>query len=82
MDMERGCTPQKTEGRYHPNQSEAVVAVQMGDENMTQLREAHTTTTELHLGTLGTIEHQHLVTHLHHLRRRRMTKGGKRTSTP
>ena len=59
-----------------------MVAVQMGDKDMAQLREAHPATTELHLGTLGTVEHQHLVTHLNHLRRRIMTKGGKRTSTP
>ena len=80
--MERSSTPQKPEGGNHPNESEAMVAMQMGDEDMAQLRETNPTTAKLHLGTLGTVEHQHLVTHLHNLRRRIMTKGGKRTSTP
>ena len=82
MNVESSRAAQKTESRYHTDESETVVAVQMGNEDMTQLREAYPTTTELHLGTLGTVEHQYLVTYLNHLRRSRMTKGGKRTSTP
>ena len=65
--MEGGRAPQKSEGRYHPYQSETVVTMQMGDKDMAQLREAHPTTTELHLGTLGTVEHQHFITYLDNL---------------
>jgi hypothetical protein len=34
MDMEGGRTPQKTEGRYHTDESETMVAMQVGDEDM------------------------------------------------
>ena len=50
--------------------------------NVTQFGETYPTTAKLHLGTFGTIEHEHLLTYLHHLRGCVMTKGGKRTSTP
>jgi hypothetical protein len=82
MDVETGCAPQKSESGDHANEAETVVAMQMGDEDVTELREAHTTAAQLHLSALGTVEHQHLVAHLHHLGRSMMAKGGKRTSTP
>ena len=56
--------------------------MQMGDEDVTQFGETHLTATELHLGALSTVEHQHLVTYLDDLRRGTMAKCGKRTSTP
>ena len=67
MNMQTGCTPQQAKGRDHADESETVVAMQMGDKHMTELREAHPAFTQLHLRALGTIEHQHLITHLHHL---------------
>ena len=67
MDMQASRTPQQTEGGDHANESEAVVTMQMGDKHMAELREAHSAFTQLHLRALGTIKHQHLVTHLNHL---------------
>jgi hypothetical protein len=67
MDMQTSRAPQQPEGGDHAYQTKTMVAMKMGDEDMTQLGKAHMTLAQLHLGALGTIEHQHLVTHLHHL---------------
>ena len=82
VDVERCRPSHQSEGGDHANQSEAVVAVQMGDKDMPQLRETDTASAELHLRTLSTVEHQETVAHLHQLRGSIVTKGGKRTSTP
>ena len=82
MDMERSRTPHQSEGGDHAYQSEAMVTVQMGDKDMSQLREADATSAELHLRPFSTVEHQEPVAHLHQLRGGIVTKGGKRTSTP
>jgi len=67
MNMQTSRTPQQSEGGNHAYQTKTMVAMKMGDEYMTQLGKTHMTLAQLHLGALGTIEHQHLVTHLHHL---------------
>ena len=82
MDMQCGRTSQQTESGNHTNQSETVIAMLMGDEYVAQFGKADLTLAQLYLRAFGTIEHQHLTAHLHHLRRCVMTKGGKRTSTP
>ena len=65
--MKGGSTSQETESGYHTDKSEAVVAMQMCDKDMTQLGKPHPTTAQLHLSTFGAVEHKHLLTHLHHL---------------
>ena len=80
--MQRGRTSYQTEGGNHANQSETMVTMQMSDKHMTQLRKAYLTAPQLHLRTLRAVEHEDLPSHLDHLRRGVMTKGGKRTSTP
>ena len=82
VDVERSRSAHQSEGRDHAYQTETMVAVQMGNKDMTQLRETDTASTELHLRTLSTVEHQETVAHLHQLRGSIVTKGGKRTSTP
>ena len=52
MDMEFGCTAQESEGGYHTDESEAMVAMQMGDKHMTQLGEPHPALAQLHLSAL------------------------------
>ena len=39
----------------------------MGDEHVAQLGETDTATAQLHLSTLGTVDHENLLTHLHNL---------------
>ena len=82
IDMQRRRTSYESESGNHPNQPETVVTMQMGNKHMTQFGKAYLTTPQLHLRTLRTVEHEHLASHLDHLRRGVMTKGGKRTSTP
>ena len=82
MDVKRCRTSHQSEGGDHAYQSEAMVTVQMGDKDMSQLREADATSAELHLRPFSTVEHQEPVAHLHQLRGGIVTKGGKRTSTP
>jgi hypothetical protein len=82
MDMEGSCTSQKSEGGDHTNETETVVTMQVGNEDVAQFGETHPTPAELHLCAFSTVEHEHFLTHLNHLRRGVMTKGGKRTSTP
>ena len=67
MDMKTRRTPQQSEGGNHAYQTKAMITVKMGDEDMTQLGKPHTTPTQLHLRTLSTVEHQHLIAHLHYL---------------
>jgi hypothetical protein len=82
MNVEGGNAPHKSEGGDHADESEAMVAMQVGDEYMPQFGETHPALAQLHLRTLGTVEHQNLLTHLDDLRRCVMAEGGKRTSTP
>ena len=82
MNVEGGNTPHKSEGGDHADEPEAMVAMQVGDEYMPQFGETHPALAQLHLRTLGTVEHQNLLTHLDDLRRCVMAEGGKRTSTP
>ena len=82
MNVQAGRTTQKTKGRDHADKSETMVSMKVSDKDMTQFRKADTALTQLHLRAFGTVKHQHLITHLHHLRRSVMTKGGKCTSTP
>ena len=82
MNMQTGRTSQKPKGGNHANQSETVVSMKVRDKDMTQFCKTDTALTQLHLCPFRAIQHQHLITHLHHLRRGVMTKGGKRASTP
>ena len=53
--MKSSRAPQQAESGDHTYQSEAVVSVQMGNEDMTQFRKSHPAPAELHLRTLGTV---------------------------
>ena len=55
MDVERRRTPHQSEGGDHANQSETMDAMQVGDKDMAQLREAHMTSAELHLRSFSTV---------------------------
>jgi hypothetical protein len=80
--MEFGSTPQQSESGDHADEPKAMVAVKMGDEHMAHLGEAHTASTQLHLHALATVDHEQFLTHLDHLCRRIMAKGGQRATTP
>ena len=67
IDMQRRRTPYKSEGGNHPDQPETVITMQMGYKHMTQFRETYLATSQLHLRTFCTVEHEHLTTHLNHL---------------
>ena len=81
MHMKGRNASHESEGGDHTNESEAMVAMKMGDEDMPQFGKAHPAPAKLHLGALSTVEHQNLLAHLDDLRRGVMTQGGKRTST-
>ena len=67
MHVEGGNTSHESEGGDHADESEAMVAMQMGDEDMPQFGKSHPALTKLHLGALSTVEHQDLLTHLDNL---------------
>ena len=81
MHMEGCYAPHQPEGGNHTDESEAMVAMQVGDKDMSQFGKTHPALAQLHLGALGTVEHQNLLTHLDNLRRCVMPEGGKCTST-
>jgi hypothetical protein len=56
--VELGGTSQHTEGANHAYQPEAVVSVQMGNEDMAYLGKADVGTSELHLGSLSAVNHE------------------------
>jgi hypothetical protein len=67
MDMEGSSTPQQSEGGDHADQTEAVVTMQMGDEDPAELREVQMAFPHLRLCPFGTVEHQQPVPHLYEL---------------
>ena len=57
MDMQCSRAAQHAEGGDESDESEAVVAMQMRDEDMVESREAESCAAILHLSTLTTINH-------------------------
>jgi hypothetical protein len=49
--------------------SKHMVAMQMGEEDGSQMGEVDVRTAQSHLGSFGTIEHEELLSHVHHLHR-------------
>jgi len=68
MYVQAGGAPQETESGNHAYQPEAVVAVQMRDEHMANLREAHPATAQLQLGAFTAVNHEQFLTNLNDLR--------------
>lgn len=79
--MEFGCPPQKIEGGDQTKETEAVVAMKMGDEYMAQAGKFESGPTHLELGSLATIYHKEFVAHVEHLRGRVMTGCGQCRAT-
>src|SRR5574344_84693 len=66
--MQRSRTSKHTEGRYHADKAEAMVAVQMGDKHLINLGESEFGTSQLHLCTFATVYHHQFLAYFHHLR--------------
>ena len=69
-------TPQQVEGGNQSPQSKAMVAVQVGDEDMVQARELQAGFPKLELRPFATINHEKFVPHVEHLRGGDMPRGG------
>ena len=67
VDMQRLRTPHHTEGGDEADQSEAMVAVQVGDEDVIQPRRTECHTPEPNLTALAAINHERLVAEFQHL---------------
>ena len=75
-DVEWGGASQHAERGYHANKTEAVVAMEVGDEDVVEPRELQLASTQLHLGAFATIYHEEFVAHVEHLRRGIVACGG------
>ena len=80
VDVERGRAPQHAEGGDEAGQPEAVVAVQMGNEDGLYFGEAHVRPPQLHLRALTAIDHEELAAQLHHLGGGVVLQRGQRTA--
>lgn len=60
INMEVLGTPEKSEGGEHADEPEGVVAMQMSEENGLEMGEADVGTTQRHLCTFCTVEHEEL----------------------
>ena len=80
MDMQCSRAAQHTEGRDESDESEAVVAMQMRDEDVVESREAEACAAILHLSTLTTINHVELVAQVDDLRGGIVACGGQSRS--
>ena len=76
VDVQFGGATQQAEGGDESEQPEAVVAVEVGDEDVVEPRELQPTLAQLQLGTLATIYHEKLVAHVEHLRGGIVARGG------
>ena len=56
IDLKTGRAPQEPERAQHANEPEAVVAMQMGDEDGTDLGEAQMGAPKLHLGAFAAVD--------------------------
>ena len=67
MHMDSGRTPQQSEGREQSDESEAVVAVKMRDEDVTHLLERQLRASQLQLRPLAAVHHKQFAATLHDL---------------
>ena len=67
MDMKTSRATQKSKGRNHTDEAETMVTMKVSDKDVTEFRKTHTTLSQLHLGSLSTVKHQHLIAQLNHL---------------
>ena len=65
--MQRSRASQHTERRDHTEQPEAMVAMEMGYEHMSQLGESYLRASELQLSTFATVNHKLLSAHFDYL---------------
>ena len=82
MDVQRCRAAQEPERRDEPHQSEAVVAMQMRDEDMPQTRKAQSRPAVLALRALATVNHIELVAQVDDLRRGVVARGGECRTAP
>ena len=80
IDVDGGCPSHKSEGGKHTHQSEAMVAMQMRDENARDTIEMDMGTTNRHLHAFPTIYHKRLAAYLYNLRGGQVFLGGQSTS--
>jgi hypothetical protein len=81
IDSQTGCSPQQPKGAEHSYQPEAMVAMQVGNENGTDLGKADTGAPQLNLRAFSAIYQEQFSPHLHHLRGCIVTNCGQSAAT-
>ena len=69
IHVKRTCSAQHAEGRNEPYQPEAVIAMQVRDENGLYFGKAYARTAELNLCAFAAVNHEKLAPYLNNLRR-------------
>jgi hypothetical protein len=67
--MQRRCTSEHTEGGYHPNETETMVSMKMGNEHGTDFRKMYSGAPQLYLCSFPAIDHEEFFPDFNHLRR-------------
>ncbi len=67
MDMEFACLSQHAEGGNESHESETVVAMEVGDEDVVEAFELESQATKLDLRTLSAVNHEEFLTDIDHL---------------
>ena len=75
--MQGGRAPQQAKGGNQTDKPEAMVAVQVGNEDMVEMREFEPGTAHLQLRPLSAVDHIEFFAHIDDLRRGKVAHGGK-----
>ena len=81
IDSKTGRTSQQAKRAEHAYQPKAMVTMQMGDEDGTDLRKTKTRTAQLHLRALSAIHQEQFSPDFYNLRRGIMMQSGQGTAT-
>ena len=75
VDVKVSCSSQKTQRGNQPRQTETVVAMQVGDENMIEFLEMQFHGAELELGSFSAVNHKQFLPQIHDLRTQEVLGG-------
>ena len=76
INVKGGCASEQSEGRDESHESEAMVTMQMGDEDVVQMGIFKVAAAQLYLAAFGTVYHEEFFADVEHLRRTKMMRSG------
>lgn len=82
IDMQRSGAAKHAKGRDETDETEAMVTMEMRDEDGLDLRKADMRAPQLDLRSLTAVDHEELSPDLYDLRGREMFQGGQRAAAP